>query len=142
MDKQTLLIIAVAAVVAGVLIYTYRKEGLGGGGHGGGGGGHGGGGHGGGGGHWGGGGRGGRGGRFRGRAYPGWSSGAWLGSDWPWWYEPAYYVDLPYVIDEDPCNCFGMYKSAIDGGMNKDVAAGKLKNCIQATLNGLDCSTF
>lgn len=131
------------AIVVGVLIYTYRKEGLGGG-HGGGGGGHGGGGHGGGGGHWGGGGGGGgwRGGRGRGRAGPGWGSAGWLGANWPWWYEPAYYVDIPYVIDKDPCNCFGMYKSAIDGGMNKDVAAGKLKNCIQATMNGTDCSTF
>lgn len=140
------------------------REGLGGGGgHGGGGGGRGGGGGGGGrggggrggggfggGGMRGGGGRGGIGhgggwGRGRGRSGRWWNGSGWIGGGyWPydWYWDPYYYVDLPYGytdIDRDPCNCFGKYKTAVDGGLSKEAAAGVLENCVRNTLNGGPC---
>jgi hypothetical protein len=151
-------------VIAGLLIggavvaaYLYTRscslrEGLGGGGHGGGGGGHGGsgggmGGHGGGGGGWHGGGHGwhGGGGRWRGR---GWGYGGYGGGygGWPWWWEwwnsPFYYIDDPRLqsVEDDPCDCFGKYKTAMDARVAKEEAKKILMSCVDKTLGGGPCA--
>lgn len=145
--------------------YFPVKDGFGGGGgHGGGGGGHGGGGgmHGGGGGGRGGGmgrgggrggggmGRGGggwHGGHGRGRGWRGggWRYGSSYGGDygaWPWWwdywYDPFYYIDDSRLqnIEDDPCDCFGKYKNAMDSGVVKDEAKKILMSCVDKTLTG------
>lgn len=61
---------------------------------------------------------------------------------WGWWSNPVYYVDLPYEytdIDEDPCDCFGKYKEAIDANVSKEDAAKILENCVRNTLEGGPC---
>lgn len=56
-----------------------------------------------------------------------------------WWNTPLYYANLPYSYDNDPCNCYGKYKSAIDFNIPQDIAAINLVACVQQTLNGEPC---
>jgi len=71
-----------------------------------------------------------------------WGSGVIQPWWWDWWYDPYYYVSLPSQygdVDEDPCNCFGKYKAALDAGTMKEVASKILENCVASTLSGGPC---
>lgn len=89
--------------------------------------------------------RGGYGHQWRGRWKGGWrgrSYGDYPGSWpwwWSWWYDPFYYVDDPRVqsMKDDPCDCFGKYKAAVDAGVTKDDAKKILTSCVDKTIGGI-----
>lgn len=58
-----------------------------------------------------------------------------------WWNTPLYYVNIPYNYDinEDPCNCYGRYKNAIDSGISQETASSNLVGCVDQTLRGGPC---
>ncbi len=56
-----------------------------------------------------------------------------------WWYSPYYYFPLTQNIDEDPCDCFGKYKNAMDSGVIKTEAQKILTACVEKTVRGGAC---
>jgi hypothetical protein len=140
MDNNSLIIITIVVFGALLLILCMKpsiRDGFGGGGgHGGsGGGGSHGGGHG-----FGGHGFGGGFGRGRGRRWGYSGAGGWGGyygdGYWAypfWFYDPLYYIDVPYQVNTDNnCNsaCLEAYKTCIDQTKNKSQCAEVLYSCI------------